>query len=191
MGNRDDLLAGALRCLRGKGYAHTTARDIATAAGTSLAAIGYHFGSKEALLNEATFQLFDSWGERFSAIPPTVDDADPIARFEAIWTNVIEAIDADPGLMVASFEAFMQAQRSSTLREQMAAGNRQGRRGLVAIMLGVDEDTVTEEQERSVGAFYSALLNGVVVQYLIDPDTAPTAHDLAAALRTLVTAPTT
>ena len=35
-----------------KGYARTTARDIASAAGVSLAAIGYHFSSKEALLTE-------------------------------------------------------------------------------------------------------------------------------------------
>ena len=53
MGNREDLLAGAKRCLYEKGYASTTARDIATASGTSLAAIGYHFGSKEALMNQA------------------------------------------------------------------------------------------------------------------------------------------
>ncbi|MGH4006514.1 MAG: TetR family transcriptional regulator, partial [Pseudonocardiaceae bacterium] len=44
MGNREDLLAGAKRCLYEKGYGRTTARDIAAAAGgVSLAAIGYHF----------------------------------------------------------------------------------------------------------------------------------------------------
>ncbi|MET1071471.1 MAG: TetR family transcriptional regulator, partial [Umezawaea sp.] len=33
MGNREDLLVGAKRCLLDKGYARTTARDIATEAG--------------------------------------------------------------------------------------------------------------------------------------------------------------
>ena len=33
MGNREDLLAAAKRCLYEKGYAHTTARDIAAASG--------------------------------------------------------------------------------------------------------------------------------------------------------------
>ncbi len=50
MGNRDDLLDGAVRCLRDKGWARSTVRDIAAAAGVSHAAIGYHFGSREALL---------------------------------------------------------------------------------------------------------------------------------------------
>jgi hypothetical protein len=36
-----------------RGYARTTARDLAAESGANLASIGYHFGSKEALLNEA------------------------------------------------------------------------------------------------------------------------------------------
>src|SRR5690606_38768776 len=51
MGQRQDLLAGAKRCIAEKGYSRTTARDIPAASGANLAAIGYHFGSKEALLN--------------------------------------------------------------------------------------------------------------------------------------------
>jgi len=54
MGNREDLLAGALECLKTKGWARTTVRDIAAAAGVNHAAIGYHFGSREALLIEAS-----------------------------------------------------------------------------------------------------------------------------------------
>jgi len=51
--SRDQLLEGALLCLQTKGYARTTARDIAAASGANLASIGYHFGSKEGLLNAA------------------------------------------------------------------------------------------------------------------------------------------
>ena len=53
MGNREDLLAGARRVIIERGVAKVTARDIASAAGVSLAAIGYHFGSKEQLITEA------------------------------------------------------------------------------------------------------------------------------------------
>jgi AcrR family transcriptional regulator len=42
VGNREQLLEAAKRCLYEKGYSRTTARDIATAANVSLAAIGYH-----------------------------------------------------------------------------------------------------------------------------------------------------
>ena len=62
MGNREALIEGAKTCLMEKGYTRTTARDIATAAGVSLAAIGYHFGSKDDLLNEAMRQALDRVG---------------------------------------------------------------------------------------------------------------------------------
>jgi len=64
MGHREALLAGARQCLEEKGYARTTARDIAAAANANLASIGYHFGSKEALLNEAILRACDEWTTR-------------------------------------------------------------------------------------------------------------------------------
>ncbi|MGH8881492.1 MAG: TetR/AcrR family transcriptional regulator, partial [Stackebrandtia sp.] len=51
MGNRQQLLDAAKQCLFDKGYERTTVRDISDLAGVSKAAIGYHFGSKEALMN--------------------------------------------------------------------------------------------------------------------------------------------
>lgn len=75
MGNREDLLAGARRCLEEKGYLRTTVRDIATASKVSMAAIGYHFGSREVLLNQALFAAMDEWaagpdGSPGRATPP-------------------------------------------------------------------------------------------------------------------------
>ena len=62
MGHREDLLVGAVRCLREKGYAHTTARDIVAASGTNLASIGYHYGSTKALLNAAVITAMEDFG---------------------------------------------------------------------------------------------------------------------------------
>ena len=63
MGNREALLTAAKQCLLEKGYNRTTARDIASAAGVSLAAIGYHFSSKDALLTEALLLAFGEWDQ--------------------------------------------------------------------------------------------------------------------------------
>ena len=74
MGNREALVEGAKACLLEKGYSRTTARDIATAAGVSLAAIGYHFGSKETLLNEALRELLiNEWATEIAG--PTGRDS--------------------------------------------------------------------------------------------------------------------
>ena len=45
---------------------------------------------------------------------------------------------------------------------------------------------VDEDSARVVGSFYLALLNGLMVQWLLDPDQAPTGHDVAEALRNIV-----
>src|SRR5215831_19906231 len=112
MGNREALLAGAKRCLYEKGYARTTARDIAAASGVSLAAIGYHFGSVEALLNAAMMQAIEEWGQEIgrtlAADARITSAAPPLERFAAIWTAVIAALEAHRPLWVATFEVLAQ-----------------------------------------------------------------------------------
>ena len=52
---RQDLLDAARECVRTHGLAGTTSREITTTAGANLAAITYHFGSKDELIAEALF----------------------------------------------------------------------------------------------------------------------------------------
>jgi AcrR family transcriptional regulator len=188
MGHRERLIAGAKRCLYERGYARTTARDIVAASGTNLASIGYHFGSKEALLNEAIVEAIDEWGEELGRIlaAETGEEVDPMERFEAIWTRVIGSFEAHRPVLVASFEAFAPAQRSPELREQLAAGHEEARHGLAALFQKVDEGTVDERSARTVGSFYLTLLSGLIVQWLVDPERTPSGRDLAEGLRTVM-----
>ncbi|HET6658825.1 MAG TPA: TetR/AcrR family transcriptional regulator [Rubrobacter sp.] len=189
MGHRERLLAGARRCLFERGYARTTARDIVAASGTNLASIGYHFGSKEALLNAAMIEAIDEWGEELKGALITdadVGSMDPIERFESIWTRVIESFEAHRPLWVATFEAFVQAQHSPELREQLAAGHEEARFGLAALFQGTDESMVDERVAQTVGSFYVALMSGLITQWLLDVQRAPSGGAMAEALRTIV-----
>jgi|SRR5215207_254646 len=187
MGHRERLLAGAKSCLYERGYSRTTARDIVEASGTNLASIGYHFGSKEALLNAAMMEAVGEWGEELERILLTDSDenSDPMERFGAIWTRVIESFEAHRPALVASFEAFAQAQHSPKLREQLAEGHEQARLWLAALFRRIGS-TAGEEPARAVGSFYLALLNGLMVQWLLDPDCAPTGRDMVEALRMIL-----
>ena len=188
MGHRERLLAGAKRCLHEKGYGQTTARDIVAASGTNLASIGYHFGTKEALLNAAVIEAIDEWGQELERIFSSTSDIDsePIGRFEAIWTRVIESFETHRALWVSSVEAFAQTERSPELREQLAEGQEEGRYGLVALFRKVEESTVDERQARTIGSFYLALVSGLMVQWLVDPDRAPSGGDMTDALRAIL-----
>ncbi|MEV5648617.1 TetR/AcrR family transcriptional regulator [Nocardia sp. NPDC052254] len=184
MGNREDLLAGALTCLKEKGWAATTVRDIAAAAGVNHAAIGYHFGSRDALLIEAFTQAMEEWGQRIQAatLASLTSDADPRGRYEAFWEQTIASYIDAKQLWLASIEASVQAERAPRVRELMAHALREGRSGLTAGLLGVPEDAVGDRDVRTIGSLQLALMSGVLMQWTLDPDNAPTAHDIAEGL---------
>ncbi|MFI7642871.1 TetR/AcrR family transcriptional regulator [Nonomuraea sp. NPDC049400] len=188
MGNREDLLAGARRCLEEKGWARTTVRDISAAAGVSMAAIGYHFGSREALLNAALVEAMREWGEEIGAAMAAVDEAGvaPAERFEALWEQLIRSIGEHRTLWLANLEAMVQAEHSPELREQLVAGQREGRRGMAAHLVDGDEADIAEREVRTVGSVHLALLLGVMAQWLNDPEHAPTGSEVLAGLRALV-----
>jgi AcrR family transcriptional regulator len=189
VGNREALLGAAKRCLFEKGYANTTARDIATSAGTSLAAIGYHYGSTEALLNAAMIEAMGEWGEQLAVTlaqeaPDDADDkdADALAGFERFWTRVIESFEGQRRIWAASFELFALVDRVPELRQQLAEANEEARLGLGEIFGGLDPATDLA-RTRAVGSFYQALISGIVAQWLIDPERAPTAGEITEGLR--------
>ncbi|GAB3168964.1 TetR/AcrR family transcriptional regulator [Streptomyces incanus] len=188
MGNREDLLAGARRCLEEKGWARTTVRDITAASGgVSMAAIGYHFGSREALLNAALIDAIDEWGTYTGRTLAAfgAKEATPAERYEAMWDGIIESFSTHRTLWLASVEALAQAEHSEDLRRYLAGGQVQGRRGLAAILCNVEEDAVDDEAARTLGAVQMALLTGLMTQWLTDPDRAPTGADIVAGLRAL------
>ncbi|MGC5014231.1 TetR/AcrR family transcriptional regulator [Streptosporangium sp. DT93] len=184
MGNREDLLAGARRCLEERGWARTTVRDIAAASGgVSMAAIGYHFGSREALLNAALIEAIDEWGSETGRTLADPAEGASGGRYEAMWARVVESFGTHRKLWIATVEALLQAEHSDELRRYLAGAQDEGRRGLAAILLGVEEDAVADDSVRSLGAVQLALLSGVMVQWLTDPERAPKASEVVAGLR--------
>ncbi len=187
MGQREALLAGAKQCLYEKGYARTTARDIVAASGANLAAIGYHFGSKEDLLNVALMQAIGEWGDEMDrALAADIDpDAGLLERFEATWGRVIESFATHRPLWVASVEVFAQIERAPEVRRFLANALQEGRQGLAMLFQGID-GVKDERAAWAVGSFYYALLSGLMVQWLTDPEHAPSSRDLTEALRIIM-----
>jgi AcrR family transcriptional regulator len=178
MGNREALLAGAKQCLFDKGYGRTTARDIASAAGVSLAAIGYHFGSKETLLNTAMIEAVGEWGEAVGMAGESApdDSVSPEERFVATWDRVRETFVEYRGLWSAQYEAIAQIDRAPELKEALGGVQRTARLAIAAMFQGLNE-VPDNEDELVLGTFYQALLAGLAVQWLVAPETSPTGRD--------------
>jgi AcrR family transcriptional regulator len=185
MGNRDALLVAAKQCLLEKGYTRTTARDIASAAGVSLAAIGYHFSSKDALLTEALLLAFGEWDQELQqALRSTVSpDVTPAQRFEATWAKLIATFESHRPLWIANFEIFTQMVSQPATREFLAGNLHAARTGLAAMFLHQEESTISDYTSRTIGTFLHVLLSGLILQWLIDPASALSAKDLTEALR--------
>ncbi len=186
MGNRDALLEAAKKCLLKKGYTRTTARDITASAGVSLAAIGYHFASKDALLTEALLVAFGEWDRELQqALQTTVSHSVTLAeRFEATWAKVIATFESHRSLWVANFEIFAQMVSQRETREFLASHLPTARTGLAAMFLNQEEHAISSETSRTIGTFHHVLLSGLIIQWLIDPSSALSAKDLTSALRT-------
>ncbi|BCY10824.1 TetR/AcrR family transcriptional regulator [Actinoplanes sp. L3-i22] len=157
MGNRDALIEAAKQCLTDRGWARTTVRDIAFTAGVNHAAIGYHFGSRESLL---IYALVEAVEELSDTVADKARDGTPEER----WQALIDTFGTHRALWIAQLEAAVQAEHSPELRERLAAAQRQGREGLG-------------------GSVPLAVLSGLMMQWLIDPDHAPDGAQVVRELR--------
>ncbi len=181
MGHREALLDGARRCLLERGYARTTARDLVAASGTNLASIGYHFGSKEALLNGAMQQCFDEYIEQIARVVFADPSATPLQRVRASWEALVSTFEQYRPLQVAFVEALAQAERVPGLRVQLADCYER-LRTTVAEMVRASVEGLPDPTARHVASFLIAVYDGLQVQWLLDPQRPPTAHELMAAL---------
>src|SRR3954454_8219431 len=100
MSNRDALLRGAKECLRTKGYARTTARDLVAASGANLSSIGYHFGSKEALLAEAFDEVFMEWTGRLTGAATSGPAESALERMGNSWRQMLAEMPRHESLML-------------------------------------------------------------------------------------------
>jgi AcrR family transcriptional regulator len=185
MGNREDLLAAAKRCLIEKGYARTTARDIAAASGVSLAAIGYHFGSKDALMNQAVFESIGEWADELTKVLTAEggSTAAPLERFEVIMRQTLAAFEGPgKGLWTAQLELLSLAQHNQELHDFLASVQDFAAIGLAELFAGIgaeDDPAVA----RAAGAVLHAFFIGLIAKYYLSPPGALSAEELAHGMR--------
>jgi AcrR family transcriptional regulator len=190
MGHREDLLEGAKRCLLEKGFLRTTARDIVKESGTNLASIGYHYGSKDALLVQAYVSLVQEMGDRYEpgwgAGGETKAPPGSLERFREVWANILRTVPESRAIWLLSFELIFQGDRLPEVRKLLAEAQEEGRSGIVPMFNGIPEAELDKETVETEGRFYQTLLQGLMVQWLFDPDTATDADQLTEGLRRVI-----
>jgi AcrR family transcriptional regulator len=184
-GNREKLLQAAVVCLRDKGYANTTARDLVAASGTNLASIGYHFGGKEALMNEAVAETTRAWTRSIEAEVWKGGAEHPGTHLHRMLAATLDRFDELEPYLRSFVEAFPPALRSDELRRSMASAYEEVRSAAEALLeriLEGAEPPLESEHRMAIASLLIALCDGLILQWLLDPEAVPDSEAVLAAL---------
>ncbi|MBK5220606.1 MAG: TetR/AcrR family transcriptional regulator [Thermoleophilia bacterium] len=188
-GHRERLLEGAIACLETKGYARTTSRDLVAASGTNLASIGYHFDSKEHLLNVAVTEAFQRWLKPLIALAAEPGPATPLERLGRTLAGLMDTLEENRPLITACLEAWAQLARSEDLRAEMVTSYED----FHVVIAGTTREAFAEIGSPQVDAdalavLIIALFDGLLVQWQLDPSGSPNASRLIEAAQGAVVA---
>lgn len=176
--HRTRLLEAARSLLREHDYGTITARDLVAASNTNLGSIGYHFGSKEALLNEAIGQALEEWCD---AIVQTTS-ADLRTGPDALlgWLRaLLDEFDSMRPYYQAFIEALARSARSPQLRAQLAAHYNRQRDRVSRWFTDSLDGALGPDEASSLAALMIATADGLLIQRFIDPHSTPDGSDLA------------
>lgn len=167
---RRRLVRSARASLAASGLAGTTSRGIASGAEANLAAITYHFGSKDQLVAEALLDSLRSW--LTPAIEVLTGDGDPLTRTTRAIGALVAAFNAHRSEAPLVLEALVQARRIAPLQNDVRLLLSDVRRLLADQMTAMVRDTSLPgwvEPDAMAGLLVSVAA-GLVLQAAVDPD---------------------
>lgn len=118
-GARDDILQAAVRLAGSEGVCSITTRRIAEEAHVNAAALNYHYGSKENLIEEALDRLLDNVFEDWTRIL-AIDEMKLPARLYCLLDFTMEGIARYPGVFYSHlFDPLVRERRRAVFAQRM------------------------------------------------------------------------
>jgi AcrR family transcriptional regulator len=154
-----------------------------------VASINYHFGSKDALVNEALGQCFGMWNQRVAEAFETAAGLGPRDQLAAILRAAIDSFAELRSSVHACVETYAPALRSEELRARMAAGYAAVRESAVQQATAHMEvvGLAAPDKLAAITSVLMAVCDGLMLQWIADPAVTPTADETLDALATLGT----
>lgn len=166
---RKRLLDGTLQCLKERGLAGTTSREIARLSGVNLAGITYHFGSKDDLVAEALLEAIRGWLE--PALGILRGDADPVTRMVGAVQALQTSFDQAQDMLPVYLEALVHAPRREALRRAVTVLFDELRTFLRAEIEGLTRSGFLPDwvDPESMATLLIASADGLALHAAIDP----------------------
>jgi AcrR family transcriptional regulator len=166
---RSALLEAARHCVRQNGLAGATSRQITARAGANLAAITYHFGSKDQLVTEALFEELQWFCQ--PALDALAGPGAPAELMLGVIQQLLAQFERSKDEAPVYLEALLMAARRPEAQDQ-------ARRLYSAIgdqLAGVIADLVDQGLipawvgPTAMSSLIMAVANGIVLQTQLDP----------------------
>ncbi|MGI5126824.1 TetR/AcrR family transcriptional regulator [Pseudonocardia sp. CA-107938] len=180
-GHKEALRAAARTLLRRKGLQATTARDLVEESGTNLASIGYHFGSKDALMGAALTDLVRDWTERPVTASRAVHGAGQGAPLAAGLRTMLDGLGERRAEVLAALEAVVASGRGDPVGAALPGALRAAL-AAVAVEVRASAPDLDEQQAAAAAAVIVALHDGLALLSTAVPDAVPAPDAVLAAL---------
>ena len=165
---RQALLSATRRCIGRRGLAATTSREITAEADANLAAITYHFGSKDDLVTEALLEGIREW--LAPAIEVLGGGGDPSARMLVAIQTLVSTFDEHREEASVYLEALVHAGQDDALRRGLVELWAELRALLAAdigALVTTGELAAWVDPDAMAGTLM-AVANGLVLQVQVD-----------------------
>lgn len=168
-GTRDDLLRAARVCVREQGLAGATSREITAEAGANLAAITYHFGSKDELIAEALF------GEIERRVRPALQGLEAAGDPAQLMLQTVQALlvefERSKRDTLVYLEALLMATRDARYRRRALKLYRSVGDELAALIAALVADGAIPDwvEPEPMASLILSVANGVALQTRLDP----------------------
>jgi AcrR family transcriptional regulator len=180
--HRTRLLLAAQSLLRERAYGKITARDLVAASNTNLGSISYHFGSKEALLNEAIGLALEEWAETIGRAIRANTDAGLLGLMAGSLSLMLDEYESIGPYYNAFIEALARSARSPELHDQLAAHYNRQRERIAGWIEEALPATLSSLQARHLASLLLATADGMLIQAFVNTDDTPTSAELASAV---------
>lgn len=180
--HREALLGAARTLMRQSGRGDITARDLVAASNTNLGSISYHFGSKDALLDEAAKLVFEEWAQTVARTISADADASPAGRLARALEMILDDFDALRPYFLGFIQIVAGSERSPATREWLSAHYRTQRATVTTMITEALGDSIDPDAARHIASLLMSVSDGLMLQCLIDPDSTPTSRQLTRAL---------
>jgi AcrR family transcriptional regulator len=180
--HRDALLSAARTLMRQAGRGEITARDLVAASNTNLGSISYHFGSKDALLDEAAKLVFEEWAQTVTRAISADPDAPPEGRFARALQMILDDFDQMRPYFLGFIQIVAGIERSPQTRQQLAMHYRKQRDTVSAMITASLAESLHAADAQHIASLLMSVSDGLMLQSLIDPESMPSSRRLIEAL---------